>query len=332
MKSNIIGTNGPSVTEVGLGTGPLGGLYKECTRDTAMGVLEHAWSAGVRYFDTAPFYGYGLAERRVGDFLQGKRSNEWALSTKVGRLLRLPTGTNAESVGFVNALDFEVDYDYSYDGIMRSVEFSYARLGLTKIDIAYIHDIGNFNHAPELTKIHLQQLRDGGFEALNKLKSTGAIKAFGIGVNEVDICLTILDEADLDCILLAGRYTLLDRTAEAELLPLCRQRGVSIISGGVFNSGILATGAVAGAYFDYAPATPDILDRVSQMETLAAESGSTLAQAALSFPLHEPVVKSLLLGADNVHNLKASLRNLDNRLPSGAFEKYRDLVVIQDLQ
>lgn len=331
MKSNTVGKRCLEISEIGLGTGPLGGLYKECTRDTAMSVLDYAWSQNVRYFDTAPFYGYGLAERRVGDFLQSKPNNEWALSTKVGRLLRPSTGPSTESVGFVNALDFGVEYDYSYDGIMRSIEDSYARLGLTKIDIAYVHDIGNFNHSPELTKVHLQQLRSGGFDALNELKSSGAIKAYGIGVNEVDVCLSILEETDLDCILLAGRYTLLDRTAEETLLPICRERGVSIISGGVFNSGILATGAVKGAYFDYAPASEDILDRVAKMEAVASESGYLLARAALSFPLQEPVVSSLLLGADTVQNLKTNLDLLSHPVASSEFEKYRAFGVTQKL-
>lgn len=228
-------------------------------------------------------------------------------------------------VGFVNALNFEVEFDYSYDGIMRSIEDSYARLGLTKIDVAYVHDIGSLFHSPERAKFHLHQLRNGGFKALDELKSSGAIKAYGIGVNEVDICLSVLEESDLDCILLAGRYTLLDRTAEEKLLPICRERGVAIISGGVFNSGILATGAVDGAYFDYAPASEDILDRVSKMEAIASKSGYPLARAALAFTLNDPLVCSMLLGADTVKNLKANLDHLTHSIEASEFEKYRAL-------
>lgn len=316
------------VSRTGLGTGPLGGLYRECPRDRAMEVMEHAWAGGIRYFDTAPFYGYGLAERRLGDFLQGKPSDQWRLSTKVGRLLRRSTGAGQDVVDFVKALQFSTAFDYSYEGIMRSVEDSYARLGLTKIDIAYVHDIGNFAHSPDQTELYLQQLRDGGFKALDQLKSSGAIGAYGIGVNEVEICLRILDEGDLDCILLAGRYTLLDRSAEAELLPLCRKRNVSIIAGGVFNSGILATGAVDGAHFDYAPATPDILDRVRSMEKLSASGGYPLAHAALAFPFSDTAIKSVLLGADTVENLQTSLKALADPIDTADFTAYRPFAVI----
>nr|WP_275411554.1 aldo/keto reductase [Shimia biformata] len=305
-----------------MGTGPLGGLYTECPRDRAMQVLECAWQNGIRYFDTAPFYGYGLAERRLGDFLQGKDQADWVLSTKVGRLLKPTPGEASDLVDFVKALKFGVEFDYSYDGIMRSIEDSYARLGLTKIDIAFVHDIGQLTHGPDKNSHHMAQLRNGGFRALEELKSAGAIKAWGIGVNEVDICLEILKQTDLDCILLAGRHTLLDRTAAARLLPLCRARNVSIIAGGVFNSGILATGAVDGAFFDYGPAPQDIKARVRAMQDIAAHGRYPLPRAALQFPLQEPSVASLLLGTDTVEKLRANLDDLSRPLPAGEWRKF----------
>jgi D-threo-aldose 1-dehydrogenase len=232
---------------------------------------------------------------------------------------------------YVDPLPFALDYDYSYDGIMRSVEFSYARLGLNRIDILFVHDIGVYTHGVEKTKLHFRQLMDGGLKALEELKSSKVISAYGLGVNEVQICLDVLRQAPLDCILLASRYSLLDRTAEAELLPLCRQRQTSLIIGGVFNSGILATGPVPGAHFDYLPATQDILDRVGAMEKIAAEGGYPLAAAAFQFPLHEPVVASVLTGTAKPANLARNLQLLDIQVPETEFAKYDPYTVVQEL-
>ncbi|TIS73268.1 MAG: aldo/keto reductase, partial [Mesorhizobium sp.] len=234
-----------------------------------------------------PFYGFGLSERRTGDFLREKPRSSYVLSTKVGRLFRPVPEDQVPDHSYVDPLPFALDYDYSYDGIMRSVDFSYARLGLNKIDILFVHDIGVYTHGVEKTKLHFRQLMDGGLKALEELKSSGTISAYGLGVNEVQICLDVLRRAPLDCILLASRYSLLDRSAEADLLPLCRERRTSLIIGGVFNSGILATGPVHGAHFDYLPASKDILDRVSAMERIAIGGGYPLAAAAFQFPLHE---------------------------------------------
>lgn len=329
MQFNTIANSRLSLSQIGLGTGPLGGLFAESPRDRAMQVLDCAWDNGIRYFDTAPFYGYGLAERRVGDFLQGKNSEDWVLSTKVGRLLKPTVGRPDDIAAFVNALKFGVEFDYSYDGIMRSIEDSYARLGLTKIDIAYVHDIGRFTHSPELHAHYMAQLDGGGFRALDELRSSGAIKAWGIGVNEVDVCHQVLDRADLDCILLAGRYTLLDRTAQADLIPKCRARGVSVIAGGILNSGILATGPTDNAYFDYQPASADIKARVAGMQGIAQADGHTLLQAALQFPLQEPAVASVLLGADTVEKLQSNLNDLAEPLPNTVWQKYKGLALAQ---
>nr|WP_276562451.1 aldo/keto reductase [Hoeflea prorocentri] len=311
-----------TLSQIGLGTGPLGGLYAESPRSRAMQVLECAWENGIRYFDTAPFYGYGLAERRVGDFLQGKDGDSWVLSTKVGRLLKPDVGPPTDIADFVNGLKFGVEFDYSYDGIMRSIEDSYARLGLTKIDIAYVHDIGRFTHSPEMNDHHMAQLKDGGFRALDMLKDSGTIKAWGIGVNEVAVCLDVLERTELDCILLAGRYTLLDRSAEADLLPACRARDISIIVGGIFNSGILATDAVENGYFDYRPASSDIKARVSAMQAVAEKNGHQLARAALQFPLREPLVVSMLLGTDTAEKLQHNLDELAAPLPDSNWDQY----------
>jgi D-threo-aldose 1-dehydrogenase len=296
-----------------------------------METLQTAWEAGLRYFDTAPFYGFGLSERRTGDFLRYKPRGSYVLSTKVGRLFRPVREDQVPDHSYVDPLPFALDYDYSYDGIMRSVEFSYARLGLNRIDILFVHDIGTYTHGVQKTKLHFRQLMDGGLRALEELKSSGVISAYGLGVNEVQICLDVLSHAPLDCILLASRYSLLDRSAEAELLPLCRQRQTSLIIGGVFNSGILATGPVHGAHFDYVPATQDILERVGAMETIATEGGYPLAAAALQFPLHEPVVASVLTGTAKATNLTRNLDLFDIKVPQAEFAKYAPHTVVQKL-
>lgn len=296
MRKRKIGTTELAVTEYSFGTAGLGGLYRRCPRDQAMQTLDAAWKCGMRYFDTAPWYGFGLAERYTGDFLRDKPGDSYVLSTKVGRLFHPVPDDKVPDYGYVDPLPFDVTYDYSYDGIMRSLEFSYARLGLNRIDILYVHDIGVYTHGAERNAIYLGQLLDSGLKALAELKSNGTIAAYGLGVNEVPICLDVLRQADLDCILLAGRYTLLDRSAEAELLPLCQKKDTSLVVGGVFNSGILATGAVPGAHFDYMPASTDVLARVSVMEEIAGREGTTLAAAAMQFPLQNPVVASVLIG------------------------------------
>lgn len=312
MQTKTIGTTGLSVTEYSFGTAALGGLYRACPREVAMETLHAAWHEGMRYFDTAPWYGFGLAEREVGDFLRGKPKGEWILSTKVGRIMFPVADDKVPSYGYVDPLPFDVRYNYSYDGIMRSVELSYARLGLNRIDILYVHDIGVYTHGAERNSHHFKALMDSGLKALEELKSSGTIRAYGLGVNEVPVCLDVMKRASIDCILLAGRYTLLDRSAADELLPLCLKSNTSIVAGGVFNSGILATGAVEGAHFDYMPATEDVLSRVRALEELASAHGVPLAAAALQFPRQHPMVASVLLGTAKPSSLRrnAELTNV----------------------
>ena len=321
MKKKRIGSTALEVTEISFGCGGIGGLYRECSLENANAVLHAAWASGVRMFDTAPRYGAGLSERRTGDFLRGHVRNDIVLSTKVGRLLKpVPSSTQPRN-GFVGGLDFDADYDYSYDGIMRSVEMSYARLGLNRIDILYVHDLGDYTHGIELGATHFKTFCNGGMKALQKLKSSGVIGGWGLGVNEVKVCLDVMSEADMDCILLAGRYTLLDRSAEAELISRCTERKTSLVIGGVFNSGILATGAGPDAYFDYGPANADIIGRVNGLQALAAEYGIPLAAAALQFPLHSPVVASVLIGTAKAATLLKNLELLSTKVPEEFFTR-----------
>ena len=322
MKTRTIGGTDLAVTEFSFGTAALGGLYRACPRETAMATLEAAWDEGIRYFDTAPWYGFGLAERRTGDFLRARSKEGYVLSTKVGRIMVPAADDKVPDYGYVDPLPFDVRYDYSYDGIMRSVELSHARLGLNRIDILYVHDIGSYTHGAERNAFHLRQLLDSGLKALEALKSSGAIRAYGLGVNEIPVCLDVLRQADLDCILLAGRYTLLDRSAAAELLPLCARKKTSLVVGGVFNSGILATGPVAGAHFDYMPATPEIAGKVGAMMEIAREKGVPLAAPALQFPLQSPVVASVLVGTAKPESLRRNMALAREPLPADIYPAF----------
>ena len=321
MKKRRIGSTALEVAEISFGCGGIGGLYRECSLENANAVLQAAWQSGVRMFDTAPRYGAGLSERRTGDFIRSHVRSEAVLSTKVGRLFRPAPSSTEPRNGFAGALDFEAEYDYSYDGIMRSVEMSYARLGLNRIDILYVHDLGDYTHGIELGAQHFKTFCNGGMKALQQLKSSGVIAGWGLGVNEVKVCLDVMSEADMDCILLAGRYTLLDRSAEAELLARCAERKTSLVIGGVFNSGILATGVGADAYFDYEPASADIIRRVNGLQALATEYGIPLAAAALQFPFRSPVVASVLIGTAKAASLLNNIELLSLNVPEEFFTR-----------
>ncbi|KAA6488752.1 aldo/keto reductase [Agrobacterium rhizogenes] len=328
MKKRRIGRTELEVTEISFGAAALGGLYRACPRDQAMKTLQAAWGSGIRYFDVAPWYGFGLGERYVGDFLRSQPEDSYVLSTKVGRLMRPVPTDKVPNYGYVDPLPFDADYDYSYDGIMRSVEFSYARLGLNRIDILYVHDIGGYTHGKALNEHYLGQLLGSGIKALEELKSSGTIKAYGLGVNEVPVCLDVMHAADIDCILLAGRYTLLDRSAVAELLPLCEKKGTSLVVGGVFNSGILATGPVPDAHFDYLPATPDVLVKVGAMEEIARRHGLPLAAPAIQFPLSQPSVASVLIGTAKASSLTRNMQLVDLKLPASLYAEFEGLTLV----
>ncbi|WP_099827672.1 aldo/keto reductase [Oceaniglobus indicus] len=308
MKRRRLGATDLHLTELSFGGAGIGNLYRPVSRADAMATLDTAWDAGMRYFDTAPYYGQGLSERRMGDFLQGKPRGDFVLSTKVGRILKPITDGRQPDNGFVDALPFSVNYDYSHDGIMRSFEDSLTRLGLTSVDILFVHDLESGSFAGDEYARHLDTFCHDGIHALRSLKSSGRIGAFGLGVNEVAACINVMERVSLDCLLMAGRYSMLDRSASGRLMSMCEDSGTAMIVGGVFNSGILATGAKPGATFNYAAASPEILQKVEQMEKAAADHDVALANAALHFPLRNPVVASVLIGTAKPSSLT---RNLD---------------------
>jgi D-threo-aldose 1-dehydrogenase len=313
-----IGRTSLEVTALGLGCATLGGTRIQITRQEAEAIVRAAWDAGVRYVDAAPYYGFGQAERVVGDALRDEPRDEWVLSTKVGRLLR-PFPQVAPEPGRRHPLPFGVVYDYSYDGIMRSFEDSLQRLGLARIDILYVHDIGKYQHGDAHPKL-MRTLRESGYRALENLKGSGAIGAIGIGVNEREVLLEALDWGEWDAFLLAGRYTLLEQAPLDDLLPRCQKAGTSIVVGGPLNSGILA----GRDTWNYQTAPPEVVARVDAIRAVCDRHGVQLAAAALQFPLAHPAVAAIIPGPRNPDEFRFNLELLRHPIPAGLWRDLRE--------
>jgi D-threo-aldose 1-dehydrogenase len=316
--------NGLEIGDLGFGAASLGNLYRPISDADAHDTLAAAIAAGISFVDTAPYYGFGLSERRVGDVLRAHP--DIALSTKVGRLL-VPNGSHRnddERHGFRSPMPFDPRFDYSHDGVMRSWEASLQRLGVARIDMLLVHDIGPRTHGEAHAAMWDALTRGGGFRALEELKAGGAIKAFGLGVNECEVCLDAMDAADLDLVLLAGRYTLLDHAALDRFLPACLDRDVAVIAGGVFNSGILATGSAAAGHYDYAPAPAAIVDRVKRIEAICAPHDVPLAAAALQFPLAHPAIASVVVGLGDTRQVAQAVVLRDTVIPGEFWAEMRE--------
>ena len=285
-------------TELGFGTAPLGNLYRAVSDEDAQAVLSEAWASGCRYFDTAPLYGLGLAETRLNQFLRGRNRDDYVLSTKAGRLLAVCPPDQRTGIGkFFDTPCRREIYDYSYDGVMRSFEASLERLGVDRIDILFAHDLDIFTHgSKQASDARIEEFMRSGYYAMLALRDQGVIKAFGGGINEWEVCQTLAERGDFDLFLLAGRYTLLEQEALESFLPLCEKRGIGIVLGGPYNSGILATGPKPGAFYNYSEAPPDILERVARIERVCKRHNVALIEAALKFPLMHPSVVSMIPG------------------------------------
>jgi D-threo-aldose 1-dehydrogenase len=298
------------LTRFGLGCGALAGLYKPTSEPDARAALQAAWDAGMRYFDTAPFYGHTLSEHRVGAFLREQPRDAFVISTKVGRLLRPDATVRPLDNGWAHPLPFRPHWDYSFDGVMRSFEDSLQRLGLERIDILFIHDIGRYTHG-EAHATHWHALtRGGGFRALETLRRDGRIQAFGLGVNEAEVVHDSMQETHLDCTLLAGRYTLLEQRSLA-LLHECARRGNAIVIGGPFNSGLLA----GNGKFDYADAPPDVIARTEALRSACADFDVPLQAAALQFPLAHAACASCVAGVRSPVQLAQNVAWFEQAIP-----------------
>ena len=287
-------------TELGFGTAPIGGLYRPVGSEEAHATLSRAWDLGVRYYDTAPLYGLGQSETRLNRLLQGKTRADYIVSSKVGRLLHnCKKGEAQEGVGkWFDVPQRTKSYDYSYDGVLRSVEFTLERTGLNHLDILYVHDLDVWTHgSADVMEGYRDTFMAGGYNALTQLRDQGVVRAIGGGINEWQSCQWLAERGDFDLFLLAGRYTLLEQEALTSFLPLCENRGIGIVIGGPYNSGILASGPKPGAFYNYDPAPPHILEKVRKIEAACTAHNTRMVDAAFQFPLLHPAVLSVIPGA-----------------------------------
>ena len=304
-----------NVPAFSFGTAPIGNIFREIDEQTSDGMIQRSWDAGVRYFDTAPMYGHGLAELRTGHSLRWKNRDDFVLSSKVGRILKPKKRSEIDFTPWNNAAPFEIVFDYTYDGTMRAFEDSLQRMALERMDICFIHDIDVFTRGDDQPAV-FEQAMDGCWKALSQLREEGVVKAIGVGVNEWDVCQAALERQDVDCFLLAGRYTLLEQESLDTFLPMCEQRGAAVVVGGGFNSGILATGAVDGAKYNYAPAPADIMDKVRKIEQVCADHSVPLPAAALQFVGAHPAVPSFIAGTRTVEQLEKNLAWFSHDIPA----------------
>jgi D-threo-aldose 1-dehydrogenase len=317
LRTRKVGRTSAVVTELGFGTAPLGENEGIIDEAEARALLKAAWDGGVRYFDTSPWYGKGQSEHRVGRAFYREPRNEFAISTKIGRILTRPLKATFDRGEWIGGLEFDCYFDYSYDGIMRSFEDSLQRLGINRIDLLLIHDLDPWHFKLE-SKVgaYMNQLYTSGWRALEELRDSGVIKGIGAGFNIGATVSRYLDLFDMDFFLIAMRYTLLEQEVLDLEFPRCEERGVGIVVGGTFNSGILATGAIPGARYNYAPAQADVMSRVAKIEAVCKRYNVPLPAAALQFPLGHPIVASVIPGAISSKQVGLNLAAFNHPVPA----------------
>jgi D-threo-aldose 1-dehydrogenase len=320
-----LGNGGIDFTELGFGAAPLGNLYRAISDKEAHDVLQAAWDTGCRYFDTAPLYGLGISERRVGSFLRTKNRDDYVISTKAGRLLRVCPPDQKTGIGkFFDTPNRREVYDYSYDGVMRSVEASLERTGLDRFDILLVHDVDIFTHgSKEAADSRIEEFMRGGYSAMLSLRDQGVIKAFGGGINEWQVCQTLAERGDFDLFLLAGRYTLLEQEALESFLPLAQKRGIGIMLGGPYNSGILARGPSDTAQYNYSDAPREVIEKVKRINQVCERHGVRMIEAALNFPLLHPSVVSVIPGGQSVSEVNSNKAMLGRPIPSALWKELK---------
>lgn len=320
LPQRILGRTGLRVSALGFGGANIGDLYFRVDEETAVATATTAIESGVTLLDTSPFYGSGLSEHRIGSALRRAGREGVSLSTKVGRYadpFRPCPGST-----FAGGLNHAMRIDYSYDGAMRSIEQSLLRLGSDHIEIALVHDLDLFSHGERLEGYYRDAMK-GAVEALTRLREEKVIRGFGVGVNEAEMAERFVRDTDADVVLLAGQYSLLDQPALPSFLPLAEERGIGVILGGVFQSGILATGAIEGAKYNYAPATAEVLDRVRKLEQVCDRNGTRLRHAALRFVFGHPAVSCVVLGAESSDQVRTQISDLQTPVPADLWEDLR---------
>lgn len=308
-----------ALTRLGMGCAQMGGLYSPTSDSEARDAVDAAWELGVRYFDTAPYYGFTLSEHRLGAALRARPRDQFIVSSKVGRLMKPDASVRPGESGWAEPLPFRPHFDYSYGAIMRSHEESLQRLGMNRIDILFVHDIGRVTHG-DLHQHYWDQLTaGGGFRALEQLRSSGQVGAIGLGVNEWEVVHAAMQECALDCTLLAGRYTLLEQTSLSPLLEACARQGNAIVLGGPFNSGILA----GSRMFNYAEAPPEVLAKAAAIDAVCRQFDVPLAAAALQFPMAHPAVASCIPGARDLTQLRQNAAWFELPIPPALWQELK---------
>ena len=328
MKDVSITKKQLKIKNISYGTAVLGNYYEVLSNDEASQVINKAFDLGINYFDTAPLYGFGLSEHRVGMNLQLKDRDSYILSTKVGRLLSPADPKEIDRGPWKGGLNFNPYYDYSYDGTIRCIEQSMHRLGISKIDILHIHDVDYFTHKEKhLVEKYFSEAIKGAYKALEELRRNGNISAISIGINEFEMAERFLKEVDVDCVMLAGRYTLLEQNSLKTFLPLCEKNKVDILLAAPFNSGILA-GSEKNLNWNYAKASKELIDKVNSLKRICDNYNIPLAAAAIQFPLAHPVVKTVVTGAVNVKELEENVSYLDVKIPNDFWQELKELNLI----
>jgi D-threo-aldose 1-dehydrogenase len=320
-----IGTTGLKVDILGLGGAPLGDIYERIPEERALATVAKAYEIGVRLFDTAPLYGYGLSEHRIGHVLRRQPRDSYVLATKVGRWLKPTPPEKIDRGQWAGGLNMQPVYDYSYDGTMRELEHSLQRLGIERVDIVFIHDVDIWTHGSrEAFEQRYKEAAEGAFKALAELRSQGVVRAIGMGVNETEPCVRLATDCDPDVFLLAGRYTLLEQGGLGDLIPMAQKKKFSFLLGGPYNSGILATGAVPGAKYNYKEAPPEIMERVRRIEAVCQQHGVPLKAAAIQFPLGLPEVAAIVPGAVRPEEVEDNLRMITHKIPQDLWDELKD--------
>lgn len=320
MNEAWLGRSGLKVTRLGLGTAPLGGLFEPVSEKQAEAAIEQAWALGIRYYDTAPLYGFGLAERRLGSFLRSQPRDSFVLSTKVGRLLRKRDTPPAEDRHYKGTPEERPKSDYSHDGVLRSVEESLQRLGLDRVDVLLVHD-------PDR---HYDAAVAGAFKALERLRAERTIAAIGAGMNQHEMLQRFAEAVPVDCFLMAGRYTLLDHTSALEsFMPLCQRQGIGVILGGIYNSGILAD-PHAAPKFNYEDADPALVTRAKQLDALARAHGTSLKAAAIQFGLAHPATSCVLSGGRTAEEVAENAAMAEAAVPASFWRELRESRLVDE--
>jgi len=328
-QKNKLGRVDLYVTALSFGGVAIGNLFRPISESESDAMIQRAWDAGIRYYDTAPLYGHGLSELRIGHSLRGKNRDDFVLSSKVGRILKPKRRCEIDFGPWIQAAPFAMGFDYTYDGTMRSFEDCLQRLALERMDICFMHDIDRFTRGDAQSEV-FRQAMDGCWKALEQLRSEGVVKAIGVGVNEWEVCYEALKRRDFDCFLLAGRYTLLEQDPLDEFLPLCQRRNAAVVVGSGFNSGILATGAVEGARYNYAPASAGIVERVRKIESICRAHDVPLPAAAMQFVLAHPAIASFAAGTRTVTQVEQNLNWFSFRIPAAFWSELKAKGLIRE--